>query len=273
MRRAWSLLVVLLAVWFVGGVATAGPAAAHAELVATDPAQGARLDQPPDRITLTFSEPVTLGAGYARLLEADGTVHLSTVSLDGDTLTLVPRSALLDDQGYLVTYRLVSADSHPVAGAFSFAVGNGKLLAADADAGKESTDPLVAVALPLARWLGYAGLALAVGVPLLVLLCWPAGWGSVRLRRLAVRGAAAVVAGALLAFLLQGPYAAGSGIDSLLDPALLSATASSVAGWTLLARILLAAGLALALLPVWRRGEPPRSRGRLPRAHSRSGWS
>ena len=257
MRRAWSVLVVLLAVWFVGGVVTAGPAAAHAELVATDPAEGARLDQSPDRIRLTFSEPVTLGAGYARLLEADGTVHLSTLSLDGDNLTLVPRSALPVDQGYLVTYRVVSADSHPIAGAFSFAVGNGQLLPADADAGKESTDTAVAVALPVSRWLGYAGLALAVGVPALVLLCWPAGWGSVRLRRLAVRGAAAVVAGALLTFLLQGPYTAGSGIGSLLDPSLLSATASSVAGWTLLARVTLAAGLALALLPAWRRGEPP----------------
>jgi copper transport protein len=253
-RRSWFLLVALLAVWLAGGVVTAGPAAAHATLVSTDPGEGARLEQAPDRITLRFSESVSLGAGYARLLQADGTVHLSTASVDGDTLTITPRSALPDDRGYLVTYRVVSADSHPISGSYSFVVGDAELVSGAAE---DRTDPVVSAALPISRWLGFAGLALAIGVPVLVLFCWPAGWSSLRLRRLATWGAGAVAASALLTFLLQGPYGAGTGLSSVFHPSLLSATVSSAAGWTLLARALLAGGLVLVLRPAWRRGTPP----------------
>jgi copper transport protein len=42
--RALLLLPVLLGLWLGAGVATAPPAAAHAELVSTDPGEGARLE-------------------------------------------------------------------------------------------------------------------------------------------------------------------------------------------------------------------------------------
>jgi copper transport protein len=256
-RRPWSLLVVLLAAWFLGGVVTAGPAAAHAELVSTDPAEGARLESVPAQVTLEFSEGVSLGAGYARVLASDGArVDTGAAAVDGRVLT-VPLRAGLPDDGYLVTYRVVSADSHPISGAYSFVVGDGQLVAASAAGAKDHTHPVIAAGLPVSRWIGFAGLALAVGVPVFALTCWPAGWGSLRLRRLTTAGAVAVAAGALLSFLLQGPYAAATGPGSVLDPSLLSATASSATGWTLLARAALAAGLAAVLLPVWRRGSPP----------------
>jgi copper transport protein len=259
--RAWSLLVVLLAGWLVGGVATAGPAAAHATLVSTDPAEGARLASAPARVTLEFSEGVSLGAGYARVLAADGTrVDTGTAVVDGRVLTVPLRPGLPDD-GYLVTYRVVSADSHPISGAYSFVVGDGELVAASAAGAEDRTDPVVAAALPISRWVGFAGLALAVGVPVLTLTCWPAGWGSPRLRRLATGGASAVAVSALLTFLLQGPYAGATGLGSVFDPLLLAATASSAVGWTLLARAFLAAGLALVLRPAWRRGTPPSAVG------------
>jgi copper transport protein len=251
------LLTVLLGGWLVAGVATATPAAAHAELLSTQPGEGARLDRAPDRITLRFTEPVSLGSGYARLLHADGTVHDSDASVDGGTLTITPRSGLPDDLGYLVTYRVISADSHPIAGAFSFTVGDAELVAADASDGNGNTDRTVAVALPVFRWLGFAGLALGVGVPVVLALCWPSGWSSRRLRRMAAAGLGAVVLSAVVTFALQGPYGAGAGMGAVVDPALLSATASSATGWTLLARAVLAAWLALVLWPIWRRGTPP----------------
>jgi copper transport protein len=253
-RRARLLLVALLGAWFAIGIAFAGPAAAHATLVSTDPGEGARLESVPDRVTLEFSESVTLGAGYARVLSADGAqVDTGAAAVDGRVLTIPLRSDL-PEGGYLVTYRVVSADSHPISGAYSFAVGDGALVAAGAE---DRTDPVVGAALPASRWLGFAGLALAVGVPVFTFFCWPAGWASDRLRRLAGGGAVAVAVGALLTFLLQGPYTGATGIGSLLDPTLLSATASSAAGRTMLVRALLAVGLALALLPAWRRGVAP----------------
>jgi copper transport protein len=256
-RRASALLVALVTGWLLVGVVTAGPAAAHAELVSTDPAEGAQLEQAPDRITLRFSEPVSIGAGYARLLHADGTVQVSTAEVDGDTVTITPRSDLPDDLGYLVTYRVVSADSHPISGSFSFVVGDAELVAAGAAADADATDPAVAFALPAARWAGFAGLALAIGVPVLALVCWPAGWSSARLRRLAVGGSVAVAVAALVSFLLQGPYAAAAGLLSVADPGLLAATAASSIGWALLGRAVLAVALAVLLRAVWRRGDLP----------------
>ncbi len=260
-RRPAAVLLLLLVGWLLAGVVTAGPAAAHAELVSTDPAEGARLEQAPEQVTLRFSEAVSLGAGYVRLLQADGTVLDSEVSADGSTLSLVPDDELPGDQGYLVTYRVISADSHPIAGAFSFTVGDAELVGADVAAAADDTDPAVAVALPVARWIGFAGLALAIGVPAMVALCWPGGWGSALLRRLTAAGLAAVAVGAVLSYLLQGPYGAATGLGSVADPSLLSATAGSELGIALLVRLALTAGLALLLLPWLRRGEEPVSQG------------
>ncbi|MBW8766786.1 MAG: copper resistance protein CopC/CopD, partial [Geodermatophilales bacterium] len=248
MRRAALLLAALLSGWFLAGVATAGPALAHATLVSTDPADGARLAKPPAKVTLQFSESVSLADG-AR-------VDAGTASVDGAVIT-IPLRPNLPDSGYLVTYRVISADSHPIAGAYSFAVGKADLLPIGAAAGASRTDPVVAAALPTLRFIGFAGLALAVGVPVLLVLCWPGGWASRLLRRLATWGAVAVVVSALLSFLVQGPYAAGSGLGALLDPSLLSATLGSEAGWAILARAVLAAGLAAALRPAWRQAAPP----------------
>jgi copper transport protein len=253
---ALLLLLALLGLWSVAGVATAPPAAAHAELVSTDPAEGARLPEAPDRVTLTFTEGVSLGAGYARVLDASGArVDAGDATVEGDTV-VVPLRADLPDDGYLVTYRVVSADAHPISGAFSFAVGDGELVAGDAGAGAGDTDPVVGALLPAARWLGFAGLSLAIGVPVLLLTAWPAGWASARLRRLTTVGLVAVAGGAALSFVLQGPYAAGSGLTTVADPALLGATAASGNGAVHLLRIVLVAALAVVLRTVWRRGSP-----------------
>ena len=71
MRRGW-LLVALLAGLLLSGVGTADPASAHATLVSTDPGEGAQLETSPEQVTLEFSEGVSLGAGYARVVTADG---------------------------------------------------------------------------------------------------------------------------------------------------------------------------------------------------------
>jgi copper transport protein len=256
LRRTTPALLALVAAWLLASVAAAGPAAAHAELISTSPGEGARLAEAPAEVTLEFSEGVTLGAGYARVQDAEGDrVDTGAADVDGGVVT-VPLRGDLPDGGYLVSYRVVSLDSHPIAGSFSFVVGEGEPVSADV-AGDDDTDPVVAAALPVTRWLGFAGLALAAGVPLFVVACLPGGWAAARLRRLFAWGVGLVAGGAVAGFLLQGPYGAATGLDTLLDPALLRATASSEAGWALLVRAVLAGALAAALLPHWRRGRPP----------------
>lgn len=253
-RRVLPLLL-LLAGWLLGGVVLAGPAAAHAGLIATEPGESARLESAPAEVTLTFNEGVSLGAGYARVLTADGErADTDDASVDGGVVT-IPLRPDLADGGYLVTYRIVSADSHPIQGAWSFVVGEGELVPASAEA--PTADRLVEGAQQLVRAVGFGGIAFAVGVPVLVLLCLPGGWSSRRLRAMTEWGAGTAAGTALLLFLLQGPYAGGSGLGSLLDPRLLSATATSTAGWALLARAVLALALLIALRPAWRREGPP----------------
>lgn len=256
-RRPAAAALLLLALLFGGlllDVVGARPALAHAELASTSPAENARLAEAPAEVALEFTEAVSVDSGYARVLAAGGErVDTGNASAEGSTVTI----ALRDDlpaASYIVTYRVLSADSHPISGAFAFVVGDGELVPAGSATTGEDTDPGVAAALPVARWLGFAGVTLAIGIPVFLLTCWPGGWTERRMRRLTSAGLAGVVLGGGLAFLLQGAYAAGQGLGAVVDPELISSTASSAYGITLLVRITAAVALAVVLANLWRRG-------------------
>ena len=78
--RSAALLLLLLAALLSAGVVTASPASAHASLVSTDPGEGARLSAVPDRVSLEFTEGVSIGAGYLRA-EDERTEMLHTFAL------------------------------------------------------------------------------------------------------------------------------------------------------------------------------------------------
>lgn len=259
-RRGWTALALFALAAIAGGltvdVVTAQPASAHAILVATTPGDGERLESPPAEVTLEFSEGVSVDAGYVRVLGPGGErVDAGAPVEDGGVITAPLRSGLAD-ASYTVSYRVVSEDAHPISGAYAFVVGGGELEAAAAVVG-EGVDGAVGVALPVARWLTFAGVALVVGIPVFLFVCWPAGWTVATMRRLVSVGLVAVVVGSVLTFLLQGPYAGGVGIGSVLDPSLLSATAGSTFGATVLVRIACTLALAAVMGAAWRRGAQP----------------
>jgi copper transport protein len=97
-------------------------AGAHAKPVDTNPADGEVLPQPPETITVTFDEPVSLPAAGNQLLNAQGKVVRSTVTVRDDALTFRPVSPLTQGT-FVVSWRVISSDSHPVAGGFAFSVG------------------------------------------------------------------------------------------------------------------------------------------------------
>jgi len=259
-RRLLPAVLLLCALLGVGvgvDVLTARPASAHAMVTTTTPADGARLEAAPEAVTLTFDEAVSLGAGYARVLDADGERVDTGAAEVRDGVVTVPLRSGLPDAGYVVTWRVVSADSHPVSGAFSFVVGDGELVPAGSVGTGDATDPGVSLLLPLARGIGYAGIALGLGVPLALVTCWPGGWAAPRLRRASLAGLVAVAVGGALSLLGQGPYAAAAGLGSLLDPPLIGTTVGSSYGVTLLLRIALALALAAVLSRGWRGDRPP----------------
>ncbi|MFT4186949.1 MAG: copper resistance protein CopC [Aeromicrobium sp.] len=105
----------------LGWLLAASPASAHASLVSTDPADGAVLPDSPESITLTFTEPVRLTDGI-ELLTADGAPVEATVEGSDAVVTITP-SEPLSGGTHIVGWRVISADSHPIAGGFSFSVG------------------------------------------------------------------------------------------------------------------------------------------------------
>jgi copper transport protein len=106
--------------------ASTGSASAHAYLTRTDPAASGVLDTAPQTVSLTYDEAVeprfaiisvTDAAGNQ---EAAGAVHRSAAS--PDTLVVALRRGL-PEGWYLVYWRAISVDGHPVQGAFTYAIG------------------------------------------------------------------------------------------------------------------------------------------------------
>jgi copper transport protein len=204
-------LSALLAVLAFTMIAFAGQASAHATLIATTPAGFEVLDTAPREISLRFSETVDVSLAAVRLLDPRG-AGVGGVSRpvhqDGRTDTVsVAVPTKLADGTYTVTYRVVSADSHPVSGAFAFSVGavTGGVAR---DAEPAGVSGAVSVLAGLARWLAYAGLALLVGTAFFVAACWPGGEAARGARRLLWTGWAALVAATIATLLLYEPGAA-----------------------------------------------------------------
>ncbi len=105
-----ALLVVL-----VGG---AGPAAAHASLVGSVPADGSTVESAPTKVTLRFDENIRTPSVVV-VTGPDGRRddHGSTAVLD-NTATVAVR--VRDSGPYTVAYRVVSADGHPVSASTGF---------------------------------------------------------------------------------------------------------------------------------------------------------
>ncbi len=201
-----GLLLGLLAVLF----APATPASAHAALVRSDPAAESLVPAAPVRVVLTFSEPVRLMLGKIQVLAPDGSrVDQGEPSVSGTevTIALRPQSA----RGtYLVSYRVVSADSHPVAGGFTYSVGSRSTPPAPSD--QAGVDPVVRTGIVVTRYLGYAGLVLLIGPVLVLALLWPRRLSRRGPARLVHTGFGLVVGSTLATLWLQAPYATGVGL-------------------------------------------------------------
>ena len=246
--RRWTLLALLSGIAFAAGLVFAGSASAHATLVATDPVDGSRLQSPPAAVTLTFDEPVSIGSlGYlhvtdqtGRRVDAGGATHPN-----GDPTKVTDQlKPGLGDGTYTASFRIVSADSHPVAGAIRFVVGNGVLSASSVDL--STVNHTTSTVFAAVRWISFAGVALLGGVWLL-LTVFPQGRDDPRARRLVWAGWGLTAFGAAGELLLQGPYAAGEGLSALTDWSLLDGTLHTTYGQQHCARLLIIGTLAVLL--------------------------
>jgi copper transport protein len=184
-----------LAVLLVAVVVPSSAASAHAELAESTPASGERLVESPPEIALRFTESVELLEDAVRLLDADGAaIEIGEPRADGAAVTATVPS--LPDGAYVVDWKVVSADGHPVSGAFTFTVGDAAPLdPADVGVADGAGESEESTALILWRALTYAGFAAVLGSWAFVIACWRQGRRD-RGILLLVTGGAAVALGA-----------------------------------------------------------------------------
>jgi copper transport protein len=207
-------------------------ASAHAVLEDSQPSRGDQVREAPQRVVLRFDEPVEASFGSVRVYDARGkrvdsgpTEHPDG---QGDSVAVELRRRL-GDGVYTATYRVISADSHPVAGGFTFTVGAGGA-APDASVAdlvdQGGAGPVTETAFGVVRALGYLAIALLAGGVVCVLAVWrpalqgPGAAGDAFAARARAIGLAAACVGVLssaLGILLQGATAAATSLWGGLD--------------------------------------------------------
>ncbi len=237
MRRAALLATVLCA----GLAALASPpaASAHAVLESSQPSRGDQVKSAPERVVLRFDEPVEVAFGAVRVYDARGS-RVDSGSTghpggSGDSVAVGVRSGIADGV-YTVTYRVISADSHPVSGGFTFTVGAGGAAPASSvadliDSG--GAGPVTEAAFGAVRALGYLAIALLAGGLAFSLIVWgPAlrgragagdewraasdGFAS-RARAIGLAAAVVGVVSSALGLVLQGATAGATSFWGALD--------------------------------------------------------
>lgn len=241
-----SVLVSVLAP--LAGPAVAAPVLSHAEVVSTSPGDGQRLPRSPHALNIRFSEPVTLVEDSLRVLRSDTArggeaVAVGSPQVQGSVVRW-PVSRGLARGSYLVSWRVVSDDGHPVAGAFAFGIRED---AAPAAAGATGASWSWSWPVAVARWLGDLAFSVVAGLLAFVLLCWPEGREQPRARRVLLTGLLSGIAVSVVELLLQGPYGNGVASYRLLDRSLMAEVAATTFGAWMQLRVYLYVAMAAVL--------------------------
>jgi copper transport protein len=235
------LLVLALALGLLGG---STGALAHASLISSDPMDGAMLAAPPAAVVLHFDEDVDLI--QFRLLGPGGVevAPLEPPRLEGSLLR-ARYSAGMPPGAYLLSYRVTSADGHPIAGAIVFGIG---LISGPAIGTTAVPDPrkvgLWLLPSFVARWLFYLTVAIAAGGSLFRLLVAEL---PDRLRRPLLLIALAGAGLATLQIGLRGALLADAPRDALFGVAVWRLGATTTFAFSLLVAALGLLGCAISL--------------------------
>lgn len=100
-------------------VLTAAPADAHARLEGSSPQDGATLSAVPPEIMLRFNEPIQEGLNQVSVKSGSTDVAKGDPQVDGSKV-YQPVEYTMDPGEYTVTFKVVSADGHPVSDSFTF---------------------------------------------------------------------------------------------------------------------------------------------------------
>ena len=107
----------------IGAVVSAGPSMAHTDLVSTAPVAGATLTKAPAAVVLTFNEDLLPDTVSVSISDASSGEVLAAdpAELSGAVVT-APWPIAATGGNYLIAYRVVSGDGHPVTGSIDFTI-------------------------------------------------------------------------------------------------------------------------------------------------------
>ncbi|WP_107100465.1 copper resistance CopC/CopD family protein, partial [Streptomyces hirsutus] len=239
---------------------SAGPASAHAALRGADPGEGSVVKSAPRHITLTFTESVALLDDSFRIYSPDN----HRVPLDepehADGRSDTARIGLpdgLDDGTYTVAWRVVSADSHPASGAFTFSIGKPSPTAPMAPAAP-AEHPITASLYDTGRYLAYIAAALLIGTVAFAALCRPPDTAPLRMPL--VTGWWTLLTSTAVLLVLRAPYENGTSPATAFDLSAFTGALTGRPGIALLTRLALLVLTAAVLLRLPRlsraHGEP-----------------
>jgi copper transport protein len=171
MHRVLPFVLVVVCV-----AAFAPPAGAHAILENTSPGRGVTVKSQPKLIVFRFSEPVESSFGAVRVIDANGRqVESGSVSRPhGQSSVAIALKPHLPEGSYTATYRVISADSHPVSGGFVFSVGKPGATpktVAQLTAG-DKVGEITQIGFGIARGVGYAAIAFAIAALAFLIGIW-----------------------------------------------------------------------------------------------------
>lgn len=241
----WLALAVMLA-----ALVHASPALAHSTLIATEPSRDAVVEHSPDRVVLRFDERVETALGSIRVYDGSGgRVDHERISRPAATSVAVALDGALARGTYTVAWRVISADSDPISGAWVFHVGApGPQPSGIAAEVLEGTGFTVSAFYLGGRFLDFALLLLCVGGIAALAIVLRSASTEIRRRLSAILAALAVAlaAVALLGIVFQGAAAGGIGVAEAFSWDVVSSVADTRFGRLSLAR----AGIALVVAVV-----------------------
>jgi methionine-rich copper-binding protein CopC len=123
-----KLVVLLISLFFIA------PASAHTSLVSSNPEAGLVLNEVPAEVRLSFSESLLLvdtkNPNRIEVINGVGQVVSGMTMIEGAEIYTALDLSLEPTGEYTVSYRVVSADGHPVEGSYQFTVASPEVISA-----------------------------------------------------------------------------------------------------------------------------------------------
>jgi copper transport protein len=124
-RRSFRVAAIFLGLVICSAVAQAATRALlHATLLRSTPSANSHLSKSPDVIRLVFSEQVVPDLSQISIVRPDGSsIQLQVANDPHNVRMLIGRvTTALTSGSYKISWRVLSADGHPVGGTFSFSL-------------------------------------------------------------------------------------------------------------------------------------------------------